>query len=51
MHSAFHESADTTDNALMLVFVRFYNEANREFVEDVLGLTIHSGHTRGGRHL
>jgi len=44
---AVDESTDTTDNAQLLVFVRFYDEAKGEFVEDVLGLTNLSGHTRG----
>ena len=32
------DSTDTTDNAQLLVFVSFYDEAKGEFVEDVLGL-------------
>lgn len=43
---AVDESIDTTDNAQLLVFVRFYDEAKGEFVEDVLGLTNLRGHTR-----
>ena len=38
---------ESTDNAQLLVFVSFYDEAKGEFVEDVLGLTNLSGHTRG----
>ena len=34
-------------NAQLLVFVSFDDEAKGEFVEDVLGLTNLSGHTRG----
>ena len=44
---AVDESTDTTDNAQLLVFVRYYDEAKGEFVEDALGLTNLSGHTRG----
>ena len=38
---------ESTDNAQLLVFVSFYDEAKGEFVEDVLGLMNLSGHTRG----
>ena len=44
---ALDESTDNTDNAQLLVFVRFFDEERREFFEDVLGLTTLHGHTRG----
>lgn len=44
---AVDESTDITDNAQLVVFVRYYDEAKEEFIEDVLGLANLSGHTRG----
>lgn len=44
---ALDESTDNTDNAQLLVFVRFFDEEKGEFFEDVLGLTTLHGHTRG----
>ncbi|MBN3302946.1 GT2D2 protein, partial [Amia calva] len=44
---ALDESTDNTDNAQLLVFVRFFDEEKGEFCEDVLGLTALHGHTRG----
>ncbi|KAL0161498.1 hypothetical protein M9458_045223 [Cirrhinus mrigala] len=44
---AVDESTDSTDNAQLLVFVRFFDEEKGEFYEDVLGLTNLHGHTRG----
>ncbi len=41
------ESTDNTDNAQLMVFVRFFDEEKGEFHEDVLGLTNLHGHTRG----
>lgn len=41
------ESTDITDNVQLMVFVRYYDEAKREIVEDVLGMANLSGHTRG----
>ncbi|KAL0152429.1 hypothetical protein M9458_052152, partial [Cirrhinus mrigala] len=38
---------DSTDNAQLMVFVRFFDEEKGEFYEDVLGLTNLHGHTRG----
>ncbi|MBN3307672.1 F200A protein, partial [Amia calva] len=38
---------ESTDNAQLLVFVRFFDEEKGEFCEDVLGLTALHGHTRG----
>ncbi|XP_072768354.1 general transcription factor II-I repeat domain-containing protein 2A-like [Nerophis lumbriciformis] len=43
---AVDESTDTTDNAQLLVFVRYYDEEKGEFIEDVLGLANLSGQTR-----
>ncbi len=40
------ESTDNTDNAQLMVFVRFFDEEKGEFHEDVLGLTNLHGHTR-----
>lgn len=37
------EFTDTTDDAQLMLFVRYYDEPKREFVEDVLG----RGQTRG----
>lgn len=44
---AVDESTDNTDIAQLLVFVRYFDEAKGDFVEDVLGLTNLSGQTRG----
>ena len=44
---AVDESTDTTDNAQLMVFVRYYEESKREFVEDVLGMVNLCGQTRG----
>nr|XP_061820786.1 SCAN domain-containing protein 3-like isoform X2 [Nerophis lumbriciformis] len=44
---AVDESTDTTDNAQLLVFVRYYDEEKGEFIEDVLSLANLSGQTRG----
>ena len=44
---AVDESTDTTDNAQLVVFVRYYDEARGEFIEDVLELLNLSGQTRG----
>ena len=44
---ALDESTDNTDNAQLLVFVRFFDEDRGEFFEDVLGLTTLHGYTRG----
>lgn len=41
------ESTDTTDNAQLMVFVRYCEESKREFVEDVLGMANLCGQTRG----
>ena len=41
------ESTDNTDDAQLLVFVRFFDEEMGEFFEDVLDLTTLHGHTRG----
>ncbi len=47
MSLAVDESTDNTDNAQLMVFVRFFDEEKGEFHEDVLGLTNLHGHTRG----
>lgn len=44
---ALDESTDNTDNAQLLVFVRFFDEEKGEFFEDVTDLTDLHGHTRG----
>lgn len=44
---AVDESTDTTDNAKLLVFVRFYDETKKEFCQNLLGLTTIEAHTRG----
>ncbi|KAK7919119.1 hypothetical protein WMY93_010403 [Mugilogobius chulae] len=41
------ESTDVSDNAQLLVYVRFYHEESKTFVEDVLGITALKTHTRG----
>ncbi|XP_065147064.1 SCAN domain-containing protein 3-like [Paramisgurnus dabryanus] len=41
------ESTDVSDNAQLLVYVRFYNEETKTFVEDILGVTALKTHTRG----
>lgn len=40
------DSRDTTDNAQLLVFVRFYDETKKKFCQDLLGLTTLEAHTR-----
>lgn len=42
---AVDKSTDKTDNAQLMVFVRFFDEEKGEFHEDVLGLTNLHGHT------
>lgn len=44
---AVDESTDTTDNAQLMVFVRYYDESKRAFVEDVLGMANLCAQTRG----
>lgn len=44
---AVDESTDSTDNAQLCVFVRYYSEAKGAFCEDLLGLKTLHGHTRG----
>ena len=44
---AVDESTDSTDNAQLSVFVRYYSEAKGTFCEDILGLKTLHGHTRG----
>ena len=44
---ALDESTDNTDDAQLLVFVKFFDEEKGEFFEDVLGLTTLHGYTRG----
>lgn len=41
------ESTDVSDNAKLLVYVRFYHEETKTFVEDILGVTALKTHTRG----
>lgn len=43
---AVNESTDTTDNAKLQLFVRFYDETKKEFCEDLLGLTTLEAHTQ-----
>jgi hypothetical protein len=45
---AVDDSTDNTDNAQLLVFVRFYNETKKEFCEELLGLTHLEAHTGRG---
>lgn len=44
---ALDESTDNTDNAQLMVFVRFFDAEKEKFIKDVLGLTTFHGHTRG----
>ncbi|KAM9299122.1 zinc finger BED domain-containing protein 5-like [Gastrophryne carolinensis] len=44
---AVDESCDATDNAQLMVFVRFYDKTTKVFCEDLLGMEALSGHTRG----
>ena len=36
---AIDESSDVTDNAQLLVYVRFFHQGKKEICEDLLGLT------------
>ena len=44
---AVDESTDVSDNAQLLVYVRFFNKENKEFCEDLLGVTPLQTSTRG----
>ena len=44
---AVDESTDVSDNAQLLIYVRFLNQENEEFCEDVLGVTPLKTSTRG----
>ncbi|KAK0149023.1 Growth factor receptor-bound protein 10 [Merluccius polli] len=44
---AVDESTDVSDNAQLLVYVRFFNQEKKEFCEDVLGVTPLETSTRG----
>ncbi|XP_045107141.1 general transcription factor II-I repeat domain-containing protein 2-like [Portunus trituberculatus] len=44
---AIDESTDVTDNAQLLVYVRFCNKDKKEICEDLLGVTPLETHTRG----
>lgn len=44
---AIDESTDVTDNAQLLVYVRFFNKDKKEICEDLLGVTPPETHTRG----
>ena len=41
------ESTDVSYNAQLLIYVRFFNQENKEFCEDVLGVTPLKTRTRG----
>ncbi|KAM9307699.1 general transcription factor II-I repeat domain-containing protein 2B-like [Gastrophryne carolinensis] len=47
MFEAADESCDATDNAQLMVFVRFYDKTTKVFCEDLLGMEALSAHTRG----
>lgn len=44
---AIDESTDVTDNAQLLVYVRFFHKSKKEVCEDLLGVTPLETHTRG----
>jgi hypothetical protein len=45
---AVDESTDVSDNAQLLIYGRFFNqEPNKEFCEDVLGVTLLKTSTKG----
>ena len=44
---AVDESTDVSDNAQLLIYVRFFNQENKEFCEDVLGVTPLKTSTKG----
>lgn len=44
---AIDESTDVTDNAQLLVYVRFFHNDKKEMCEDLLGVTPLETHTRG----
>ena len=41
------ESTDISDNAQLLVYVRFYHTERKDFCGDILGITALTTHTRG----
>lgn len=45
------ESTDVSDNAQLLVYVRFYHEETKTFVEDILGVTALKRHRQGRGHI
>ena len=46
MSLASDESSDVTDNAQLLVYVRFFHQDKKEICEDLLGLTPLETHAR-----
>ena len=44
---AIDESTDMTDNAQLLIFVRYYDENRKEFMQDLLGVTTLTKRTQG----
>ncbi|XP_044133327.1 zinc finger BED domain-containing protein 5-like [Bufo gargarizans] len=44
---AVDESCDATDNAQLMVFARFYDDTQKDFCEDLLGMTALHAHRRG----
>jgi len=44
---AIDESTDSTDNAQLMVFVRYYDTGKKEFCQELLGVTDLKGRTRG----
>lgn len=41
------ESTDINDNAQFVVYIRFYHAEKKDFIEDILGVTALTTHTRG----
>lgn len=44
---AVDESTDINDNAQLVVYIRFYHAEKKDFIEDILGVTALTTHTRG----
>ena len=44
---AIDESTDMTDNSQLIVFVRYYDESKKEFIEDLLGVAALKERTQG----
>lgn len=41
------ESTDIIDNAQLVMYIRFYYAEKKDFIEEILGVTALTTHTRG----